>query len=157
MDVRTHSKSGDRTLCPVLIWSRICKRVSKETSNPRTKVFTLLRGERRLDISSERIVRAMKSIGRTVSNRHPGINVEKIGSRSIRSGAAMALFIKDHHPERIKILGRWSSDAFLVYIRPQVLEWTNLMSRDMVSSQTDEPKWPTDIEERKWGRMPHFL
>jgi hypothetical protein len=25
-----------------------------------------------------------------------------------------------------------SSDAFLVYIRPQVLEWTNNMSKDMI-------------------------
>jgi hypothetical protein len=30
------------------------------------------------------------------------------------------------------ILGRWSSDAFLVYIRPQVLEWTHNMSCDMI-------------------------
>jgi hypothetical protein len=45
----------------------------------------------------------------------------------------MALFLKDHSTAKIMILGRWSSDAFLVYIRPQVLEWTNNMSRDMVS------------------------
>jgi hypothetical protein len=32
----------------------------------------------------------------------------------------------------IMIFGRWSSDAFLVYIHPQVLEWTNNMSRDMI-------------------------
>ena len=32
----------------------------------------------------------------------------------------------------LMILGRWSSDAFLVYIRPQVLEWTDNMSRDMI-------------------------
>ena len=30
------------------------------------------------------------------------------------------------------LLGRWSSDAFLVYIRPPVLEWTNQMSSDMI-------------------------
>ena len=45
----------------------------------------------------------------------------------------MALFLKDHSVHKIMILGRWSSDAFLVYIRPQVLEWTNNMSRDMIS------------------------
>ena len=45
----------------------------------------------------------------------------------------MALFLRNHSTERIMILGRWSSDAFLVYIRPQVLEWTNNMSRDMIS------------------------
>lgn len=43
----------------------------------------------------------------------------------------MALFLMDHSVERIKILGRWSSDAFLVYIRPQVLEWTSIMASDM--------------------------
>jgi hypothetical protein len=30
------------------------------------------------------------------------------------------------------ILGRWLSNAFLVYIRPQVLEWTNNMSKEMI-------------------------
>jgi hypothetical protein len=45
----------------------------------------------------------------------------------------MALFMKDHSTAKIMILGRWSSDAFLVYIRPQVLEWANNMARDMVS------------------------
>jgi hypothetical protein len=48
----------------------------------------------------------------------------------------MALFLKDHATAKIMILGRWSSDAFLVYMRPQVLEWTNNMSRDMVSFES---------------------
>jgi hypothetical protein len=62
-----------------------------------------------------------------------GFHLHEIGNRSIRSGAAMALFLKDHSTAKIMILGRWSSDAFLVCIRPQVLKWTNNMSRDMVS------------------------
>jgi hypothetical protein len=62
-----------------------------------------------------------------------GFHPHEIGNRSIRSGAAMALFLKDHSTAKIMILGRWSSDAFLAYIRPQVLEWTNNMSRDMIS------------------------
>jgi hypothetical protein len=44
----------------------------------------------------------------------------------------MALFLKNHSTAKIMILGWWSSDAFLVYIRPQVLEWTNNMSKDMI-------------------------
>jgi hypothetical protein len=56
-----------------------------------------------------------------------------IGNHSIQSGAAMALFLMDHHPTKIMILGRWKSEAFMDYIRPQVLEWTNLMSRDMLA------------------------
>jgi hypothetical protein len=47
-----------------------------------------------------------------------------IQNKSIRSGAAMAHFLMSHSMAKIMILGRWSSSAFLVYIRPQVLEWT---------------------------------
>jgi hypothetical protein len=61
-----------------------------------------------------------------------GYAATDIGTKSIRSGAAMALFLMNHSTERIMLLGRWKSDAFLVYIRPQVLEWTNDMSRDMI-------------------------
>ena len=57
----------------------------------------------------------------------------EIGNKSIRSGAAMSLFLADHTPAKIMILGRWLSDAFLDYIRPQVLEWTNNMSDDMIN------------------------
>jgi hypothetical protein len=40
---------------------------------------------------------------------------------------------QQHFHSKIMILGRWSSDAFLAYIRPQALEWTNTMSREMIS------------------------
>ena len=57
----------------------------------------------------------------------------EIGNKSIRSGAAVSLFLADHTPAKIMMLGRWLSDAFLDCIRPQVLEWTNNMSDDMIN------------------------
>jgi hypothetical protein len=33
--------------------------------------------------------------------------------------------------DEIMVLGQWKSMAFLAYIRPQALEWTALMARDM--------------------------
>ena len=62
-----------------------------------------------------------------------GFDPADIGNKSIRSGAAMALFLQNVSSTRIMLLGRWASEAFLVYIRPQVLEWTNNMSRDMIN------------------------
>ena len=56
-----------------------------------------------------------------------------IGNRSIRSGSAMALFLTGHSAEKIMLLGRWKSSCFLDYIRPQVIEWVNLFSVDMIS------------------------
>eukprot|EP00546_Thalassionema_frauenfeldii_P005900 CAMPEP_0178913612 /NCGR_PEP_ID=MMETSP0786-20121207/10944_1 /TAXON_ID=186022 /ORGANISM="Thalassionema frauenfeldii, Strain CCMP 1798" /LENGTH=262 /DNA_ID=CAMNT_0020586383 /DNA_START=1591 /DNA_END=2377 /DNA_ORIENTATION=- len=48
----------------------------------------------------------------------------------------MALFLNDHSIAKIMILGLWSSDAFLVYIRLQVLEWANNMSCDMINFES---------------------
>ncbi|KAI2496577.1 hypothetical protein MHU86_17905 [Fragilaria crotonensis] len=48
----------------------------------------------------------------------------------------MGLFLMDQPVAKIMILGRWSSDAFLDYIRPQVLEWTNQLSRDMIQNDS---------------------
>jgi hypothetical protein len=48
----------------------------------------------------------------------------------------MSLFLANHSPAKIMIMGRWSSDAFLVYIRPQILEWTNNMSIDMIQLES---------------------
>ena len=45
-----------------------------------------------------------------------GFDSHKIGNKSIRSGAAMALFVNDISTVKIMIVGCWSSDAFLVYI-----------------------------------------
>jgi hypothetical protein len=61
-----------------------------------------------------------------------GYRAVDIGTHSIRSGAAMALFMADEQPHKIMILGRWLSDAFMDYIRPQVQEWTSGMSTQML-------------------------
>jgi hypothetical protein len=42
------------------------------------------------------------------------------------------LFLMHHTKDWIMILGRWSSNAFLVFIFTQVLEWMNNMSRDKI-------------------------
>jgi hypothetical protein len=65
-------------------------------------------------------------------HHHFGFAAHAIGNKSLRSGAPMALFLANHPTAKIMLLGRWLSDAFLAYIRPQVLEWTNNMSLDMI-------------------------
>ena len=58
----------------------------------------------------------------------------EIGTHSLRSGAAVALFLAHTSVLKIMILGRWSSAAFLRYIRPQVMEWTAGMSTAMLTN-----------------------
>ncbi len=48
-------------------------------------------------------------------------NMEDVEMHSIRSGAAMAMYLGECPVFMIMLIGCWSSDAFLRYIRKQVL------------------------------------
>jgi hypothetical protein len=61
------------------------------------------------------------------------IAASKIGTHSIRSGAAMAMFLRGCPVFLIMMIGRWSSDAFLCYNQKQVKEFNYNVSRKMLT------------------------
>ena len=65
-----------------------------------------------------------------------GIRRSEIGTRSIRSGAAMALYLAGVPVFSIMLVGRWSSTAFLKYIRKQVQEFLQGISSKMIEVQS---------------------
>ena len=76
-------------------------------------------------------------IKHTVNNMDGlGFNGDEVGTHSIRSSLAMALYLKKRVISTIMLLGRWCSDAFLLYIRRQVQEFSAGVSADMVSEDT---------------------
>jgi hypothetical protein len=138
-DRRTHEKSGDPVMCPVLRLASLVKRILRRVpkAGPDTPVCTTCAGREQTKVTSETLRRHLRTActlggGKAVF----GYSATDIGTRSIRSGAAMGLFLMNHPVAKIMILGRWSSDAFLDYIRPQVLEWTNQMSADMIRNDS---------------------
>ncbi len=63
---------------------------------------------------------AAQSLGLDILGFHPN----QIGLHSARSGATMAMFFAGVPVFTIMLLGRGSSDAFMRYIRKQVLEFS---------------------------------
>jgi hypothetical protein len=63
-----------------------------------------------------------------------GFNPEDIGTHSLRSGAAMAMYLAGVPVYTIMIVGRWSSDAFLRYIRKQVEMFSHNVSVRMIQN-----------------------
>jgi hypothetical protein len=117
-------------------------------------------------ITSDSLRRFMRSTCSLMGGQPTfGFSATDIGTKSLRSGAAMSLFLTDHSVHKIMILGRWSSDAFLTYIRPQVLEWTDNMSHDMIRHNsfldaTDSRRTPTADprnRERKFNADKSFV
>lgn len=64
-----------------------------------------------------------------------GFHASDIGLHSARSGAAMAMYLAGVPVYTIMLLGRWSSDAFLRYIRKQVKEFSDGVSSKMLTSE----------------------
>ena len=73
---------------------------------------------------------AVQAIGEGVLN----IKVDEIGTHSIRSGAAMAMVMGGLPVYMIMLMGRWSSDAFLRYIRKQIEQFSHDVSTKMIKN-----------------------
>jgi hypothetical protein len=63
-----------------------------------------------------------------------GFSPTDLGLHSAHNGAAMAMFLAGVPVYTIMLLGRWSSDAFLRYIRKQVKEFSKGISKKMLKS-----------------------
>jgi hypothetical protein len=66
----------------------------------------------------------------------------------------MGLFLANHSAEQIMLMGRWKSQAFLVHIRPQVIEWTNNMSGDMIRHDSYADASGFDMADPNIDRVP---
>lgn len=138
METRTQVKTDDPILCPVKLWGKVYRRVSaipNATDNTPVNTWYNQTTRTRATITSTEIINLLRSTCDSGGGPNTfGYESQDIGTHSIRSGAAMALFLAHESILKIMILGRWSSDAFLVYIRSQVLEWTTGMSKSMIKN-----------------------
>ena len=158
MDRRTHQQTPDNVLCPVRRLASLVARIHRmlPVVLPNTTINTTRLIAAVGNISSTDVRNHMRSSCTAAGGMHTfGYAATDIGTKLLRSGAAMGLFLMNHPVHKIMILGRWSSNAFLVYIRPQVIEWTNNMSSDMIEFNsftditTSQKTPPTDPPTRQ--------
>lgn len=164
MEKRSHRRSGHSLLCPVRAWARVTQRVRREVKSDDYDAIPVCAHSPSRDvgeqISSGQILTLLrKACSKNDGANKYGISPNELGTRSIRSGAAMALALTNKNQERkIMMLGRWKSLAFLDYIRPQVLEWAGKTASQMAKTinfldvgenrrQTGRPPHQTDNEE----------
>jgi hypothetical protein len=121
-EARVHEKTKDWFLCTVLCFGRAVQRVLKY--NPEADESTPLSSmnSRKLKIDSITSTLTLNLTRKTCGNQGGktmfGFDPVEIGNKSLWSGAAMLHFLMKHSSDRIMILGRWKSRAFLDYIRP---------------------------------------
>ena len=128
--------SGDVVLCPVRSWAAIVKRIRRYPgSDDGTPVSSVWSNGKLEHITSRMLVNALEAAVEAVGNDVINIQKGEIGTHSIRSGAAMSMYLGEVPVYTIMMLGRWSSDAFLRYIRKQVEQFSHNVSRKMILHQ----------------------
>ena len=63
-----------------------------------------------------------------------GFKSSEIGTHSIRSGVAMAMFLDEIPAYVIMLIGCWSSNAFLKYIGKQVEQFSHNVARRTIKN-----------------------
>ena len=130
-----HKPTGDPIMCPVRAAAELVRRIrSYPRTNDDTPVSAILTGSRVMQVSSRQVTHklrdAVKAIGEDVLN----IKAEEVGTHSLRSAAAMAMFLAGLPVYLIMLMGRWSSDAFLRYIRKQIEQFSHDVSSKMIEN-----------------------
>jgi hypothetical protein len=141
MERRSHRRTGQEILCPVKSWVRVVQRVRSQfrtNEDNKIPVCAYKEGDRVMEISSSQVLQLLRSSCKYNDGENKyGIKASELGTRSIRSGAAMALALQgDTSDQKIMMLGRWKSTAFLHYIRPQVLEWAGDAAQQMTRTKS---------------------
>lgn len=135
----THLSTDHPLLSPPRLWTTIVKQIrSYPGSNDDTPVSAVWRNNRIEHISSKEMVKALQAAVESIGEDTLGIKKEDIGTHSIQSGAAIAMYLGDCPVFTIMMIGRWSSDAFLRYIRKQVEQFSHNISKHMIKNHSSD-------------------
>ena len=118
------------------IWAKIIQRLlSYPNTNKHTQVNTYMDSGKVYLIKGQLLLKQLRRATTAIGKDTLGFAAHEIGLHSARSGAAMALYLAGVPVYIIMLIGRWSSDAFLLYIRKQVQEFSKNISDKMISNE----------------------
>ncbi len=89
-------------------------------------------GSRVRHVTSKLIANALKDAVTAIGEDVQNIKADEVGTHSLLSAAAMAMFLGGLPVYLIMLMGHWSSDAFLRYIRKQVEQFSHNVSCKMI-------------------------
>ena len=135
-DTITQWKTHDKALCPVLQWAAIVHRISNyRGAGPDTPVSAVWHNGKIEHVTGKIVETALGDGVVALGEVKLRIRRHEVGTHSIRSGAAMAMYLGGVPVFAIMLIGRWSSTSFMNYIRKQIEEFTLNVSTSMLTIQ----------------------
>ena len=112
----SHSVNGQADACPVRATMRRVAHLMRHGAPATTPLHIYFdeNGSRKA-VSSAMITSLLRTAALTIPG-HAGVHPDKIATRSLRASGAMALLLAGVDPDKIRIVGRWRSDAMFRYL-----------------------------------------
>ena len=85
--------------------------------------------------SQSQVLDFLRNTAFAIGEDRLGFHPNEIGTRSIRTSAAMGWWLAGESVPKIMLMGRWKSDAWLYYIRKQVLEFSKGMATALLKNE----------------------
>ena len=136
-------------LCPVRALAELVSRISvyaldvnpwkDVATRPMNLVASSASGTQVTTITSGEVLRHLRAAAIQYGEGRLGFPASRIGTHSLRAGAAMAMFLAGVPAETIQLIGRWRSQTFMRYIRIQVQQ----MTRGVADVMTTNPDFFT--------------
>ncbi len=132
----TQEATGDSVLCPICFAAGLVRRIgSNPETSSNTNVSAYMSNGSIDHITSLQVINSLRDAASAIKEAHLGIAKHEIGTHSIRLGTAMAMYLGECPVYTIMLIGQWSSNAFLWYIRKQVMEFSHNVSKRMLTFQ----------------------
>jgi hypothetical protein len=133
-DTITQMASGDVNMCLVRMGAANVQRIqSYKGANNDTPITAFWCFNRIHHVTSKQVKAAMKDAIQAIGEDVLHIKKSEISTHLIRLGCAMAMFLSDCLVCLIMMIGPWSSNAFLGYIRKQVEQFSHNVSKQMTT------------------------
>jgi hypothetical protein len=134
--IRHAAKTSRQNLCPVRAAAQIVRRLQALQAKQDDFIYLYKNNKGEIkELSDNMSLIALREYVNNIPERDAlGLRPNKIGNRTLRSSAAMAMKLNQAADSDIMLHGRWKSNAFLDYIRPQTAEFATRMSELMIGT-----------------------
>ena len=140
-DTISHQRSGDTLgkgeMCPVRAAVATILRIHAYHLPPEkfrdTPINYVILGSLSYTVPSSLILVKIRAAVQTLGKEKLGFGPEEVGTHSNRSGGAMGMFLAGTPVYTIMLMGRWSSDAFMRYLRKQVISLSHGIATKMLT------------------------
>jgi hypothetical protein len=114
-EVVSHSRSGSPLTCPVLAITRRVIHLREHNAPLDAPLASYYTTARRSTVSAKNVTDTLR-ISVAALGPSLGFLPKDVSARSLRAGGATALLCADVDAQKIRMLGRWQSDAMLRYL-----------------------------------------